>query len=364
MFDLTISRLKRYFGNREFGTFMKRRAIHIILASLAYGFFNYLSSRYNLPGSSFVELRPQVALPMFIGFIYGPGAGFIVGCAGDRLGYGLQGMNILHAWNWGVGNGLIGMIPGLMHFQGTRRIETLREFRNAMILIIMASSIPILFASIIDVLVQKLGFMQMVYTLILPAFITDAVFGILIVPVLLIAAKKLLFTIETRNAMMITYLVMLSVLITYFAGAVNMWGEGMSDVLSLHALYNIGILSLIVLIAGLAASLYLVRRVTSPVKCLTDAAERIAEGDYKSSQELEETAKRQDELGRLASVFREMMNKVYAREKKLQEQVRAMKIEIDKAGRDREVKKITGTDYFKDLKRKAKELRSKNEEEG
>jgi len=340
----------------------RKRLAGIAIAGVVYGLLNTISSRFPLPGSSFVELRPQVAIPIFIGFVYGPWAGFIVGCAGDRLGYAFQGLNVLHAWNWGIGNGFIGMIPGVLHFQGTRQIRTIREFRKAMILIILASSVPIFFASILDVLIQKLSFLQMAYTLILPAFITDAVFGILIVPIMLIAAKRLLFTIETRNVMTITYLVILSVLITYVVGAGTMWGDSMSEVLNLRALYNIGIVTLIVLIAGLGVSIFLVRRVTAPITCLTDAAGRIANGDYKPSDELEKTARREDELGRLAAVFQDMMEKVYTREKRLQKQLRELKIEIDKVDRDREVKRITGTDYFKDLKNKAREIRSSHEE--
>ena len=87
-----------------------------LVAGILYGCFNFISGCIHPPGCSFVELRPQVALPMFAGLVYGPIAGFVVGCLGDRTGYALQGLGIFHAWNWSIGNGFIGMIPGLARY--------------------------------------------------------------------------------------------------------------------------------------------------------------------------------------------------------------------------------------------------------
>jgi len=78
-----------------------------------YGIANFLSGKYYLPGCSFAELRPQVALPMFIGVLCGPLAGFATGASGDMLGYAFAGKGPLFALHWSFANGLMELIPEL-----------------------------------------------------------------------------------------------------------------------------------------------------------------------------------------------------------------------------------------------------------
>jgi hypothetical protein len=54
-----------------------------------------------------------------------------------------------------------------------------------------------------------------------------------------------------------------------------------------------------------------------------------------------------------------MTCEVYAREERLKKEVRDLKIEIDKTKQKAEVSKIVDTDYFRHLRAKAKELRTK-----
>jgi hypothetical protein len=53
-----------------------------------------------------------------------------------------------------------------------------------------------------------------------------------------------------------------------------------------------------------------------------------------------------------------MAIEVAARERALQAQVQQLRIEIDEAKADRQVREITETDYFRDLQRKADALRA------
>ena len=62
-------------------------------------------------------------------------------------------------------------------------------------------------------------------------------------------------------------------------------------------------------------------------------------------------------LGQLARVFQQMIREVYAREQRLQQQVQELRIEVDKARQTQQVSKITGTDYFQQLRGKANNLR-------
>ena len=52
-----------------------------------------------------------------------------------------------------------------------------------------------------------------------------------------------------------------------------------------------------------------------------------------------------------------MALEVRAREERLRQEVRELRIEIDEARQTEKVAEITGSDYFKDLRDKAKDLR-------
>jgi GAF domain-containing protein len=50
----------------------------------------------------------------------------------------------------------------------------------------------------------------------------------------------------------------------------------------------------------------------------------------------------------------------YSRESRLRDQIRALEIQIDEARKAREVSEITETDYFKQLRQRARALRSRS----
>jgi nitrate/nitrite-specific signal transduction histidine kinase len=76
---------------------------------------------------------------------------------------------------------------------------------------------------------------------------------------------------------------------------------------------------------------------------------------------LDEIALRQDELGQLARVFQSMTTQIQQREQKLKQQVEELKIEIDQTRRVQQVSQITQTEYFQELKKKAKKMRDSEE---
>lgn len=72
--------------------------------------------------------------------------------------------------------------------------------------------------------------------------------------------------------------------------------------------------------------------------------------------------RRTDELGQLASVFRNMAREVYARTQNLKQQVQELRIEIDVFKRQKQVEEIVETDFFKDLQSKARKMRADHDE--
>jgi DNA-binding response OmpR family regulator len=89
---------------------------------------------------------------------------------------------------------------------------------------------------------------------------------------------------------------------------------------------------------------------------VADAAAAVEEGTF-AAEKLSDVTLRNDELGRLARVFQRMAVEVQAREQRLQQQIQQLRIEIDEVKKARQVAEITGTDYFQELRDKAKQLR-------
>jgi len=100
------------------------------------------------------------------------------------------------------------------------------------------------------------------------------------------------------------------------------------------------------------------RHTTDPVVKLTRAAEAVEEGSF-DLEELNEVSARADEFGRLSRVFRRMAAEVDKREKRLRQKVEALNIEIDRTKQAQDVAEIVETDYFQDLRRRAKDFRDK-----
>jgi HAMP domain-containing protein len=114
----------------------------------------------------------------------------------------------------------------------------------------------------------------------------------------------------------------------------------------------------VVLVVGLLASLILARWVTRPVIRVARASQALEGGTYDPGM-LDEVTRRRDEIGHLARVFQRMASEVYAREQRLKREVQQLRIEIDETKKTSEVKEITETEYFHDLRARARSLRAR-----
>ena len=92
------------------------------------------------------------------------------------------------------------------------------------------------------------------------------------------------------------------------------------------------------------------------VSRVTGAAAALEAGD-EDLEDLAAVATRDDALGVLARRFESMAREVLAREARLREQVRELRIEIDQSRQARQVAEITDTDFFRDLRGRAADLR-------
>lgn len=123
------------------------------------------------------------------------------------------------------------------------------------------------------------------------------------------------------------------------------------------------IFSLVVLLINFLLKRYVIQ----PVYVLSGLADKIS-ADENFSTELESpalysVANRPDELGSLAQVFRKMASDVYERTGVLKKQVSQLIIKIDEMRRHQQVSEVTETEFFSDLQKRARELRSRGQDE-
>lgn len=89
---------------------------------------------------------------------------------------------------------------------------------------------------------------------------------------------------------------------------------------------------------------------------LTEAAAAV-ENDTFDPDSLSDVAARKDALGQLTRLFQRMAREFQAREQRLKQQVAELRIEINQVKQARQVSQITGTNYFRELRDRASDLR-------
>ncbi len=95
----------------EVGT---REVVYMAIGAALYAVLSYLfnGTVFAVPSLSQVALRPAVAIPMFFGYTFGPAVGFFTGAVGNMFGDAITGFGLSPQWS--IGNGLIGMISGMV----------------------------------------------------------------------------------------------------------------------------------------------------------------------------------------------------------------------------------------------------------
>lgn len=91
-----------------------REVVYMAIGAALYAVLSYLfnGTVFVVPSVSQVSLRPAISIPMFFGFAFGPVVGLFTGAVGNMFGDALTGFGLSPQWS--VGNGLVGMIAGLV----------------------------------------------------------------------------------------------------------------------------------------------------------------------------------------------------------------------------------------------------------
>lgn len=117
----------------------------------------------------------------------------------------------------------------------------------------------------------------------------------------------------------------------------------------------------LVTFAALFAAVFLISYgISRPIIGLTQAAEKVAEGDYGDDVLPQQTSTIRDETSTLTDVFGLMVDKVRTREERLKREVAKLQIMVDQTKRDQQVSEIVESDFFQDLQAKARRMRSRS----
>src|SRR5215216_6370620 len=104
---------------QELWTVGTREVVYMAIGAALYGVLSWATNIIQLPSVSLVSLRPAIVIPIFFGIVFGPAVGFFVGFVGNVLGDALTGWGVFPIWD--IGNGLIGLVAGLMVAFANRR---------------------------------------------------------------------------------------------------------------------------------------------------------------------------------------------------------------------------------------------------
>lgn len=120
----------------------------------------------------------------------------------------------------------------------------------------------------------------------------------------------------------------------------------------------VGIYLVLVVLVYFVAS-----RIARPIKQLTGAATRIADGEYDLDVSALSDKRIRDEISTLAESFGVMASKVAERERTLRVEVKRLKVEINSAKRAESVSAIVDSDDFAQLAERAAQMRSRMRED-
>ncbi len=165
----------------QFGT---REVVYAAIGAALYGVFSFVTNFIGLPAAGNIALRPAVAIPMFFGVAFGPVVGFLAGAIGNVIGDFLSGWGFW--WHWDLGNGIMGMLPGLIAV-GITSFKAKDAIIKAEIGVIAGALIGILVPSLLEIPLSGLDVSTAIVGYWLPAAFTNLINGLILVPILMVA---------------------------------------------------------------------------------------------------------------------------------------------------------------------------------
>ncbi len=178
--------------NKKMWQFGTREVVFAAIGAALYGVLSFLTNPLLIPGAGNVSVRPGVAIAMFFGVAFGPIVGFIAGALGNIIGDLLSGYGFF-PW-WDLGNGIMAMLPGLIWLTIVN-FRDVKSIVRAEVMVLVGIILGMGLAAISEMWVSGTAFTTTVVENFLPAFITNAIWGLILVPILMVAYSA----IQTRT---------------------------------------------------------------------------------------------------------------------------------------------------------------------
>ena len=122
------------------------------------------------------------------------------------------------------------------------------------------------------------------------------------------------------------------------------------------------IMFLIAFLVIFVAVFFLSDTITRPLRTIAATAQMLENDEPVDTETLAPLTRGSDEVSQLARVFQKMVEQVQARQQQLKQEVARLKIEIDESKRQSQVSEIVDSEFFQELKSKARDIRRGNSE--
>jgi len=165
-------------------TFGTREVVFAAIGAALYGVLSYATNLLQIPGAGNVSLRPAVAIPMFFGVAFGPIVGFLSGAIGNILSDLLSGYGFW-PW-WDLGNGLMALVPGLIYLS-IKDFRSWGDLLKAEGMVVLGVALGMGVASLSEIWVSGIDLATAISLNFVPAFITNVINGLILVPILMVA---------------------------------------------------------------------------------------------------------------------------------------------------------------------------------
>jgi len=169
----------------QFGT---REVVYAAIGAALYGVLSWVTNVFPLPSAGNISFRPAVAVLVFFGVAFGPWVGLLAGLIGNTLGDALTGWGLY--WNWSVGNGLMGLVPGLAAGMIASFIAR-KDLGISIAWGLGGAAVGMLFASITEMFVSGIDVSTALGGYFLPAFLGNAVVIIILLPIIMVAYNQI-----------------------------------------------------------------------------------------------------------------------------------------------------------------------------
>lgn len=322
-------------GGDTFYTLRKifdNKVICSISLIILYGALNYSFQGINFPGLSVVFIRPQICIPLLAGFILGPLSGFLVGFLGNFLGDILLGYNATYLFTWCVANGVLGLLMGFAPYR-KRLISNPKQLNAFMLYLIFVNIMALSYVQFFELFQATADTSKFRYFF-LPMVVSNTLMAYVSLPVILFALNKIKHNFANRLALLLFYLSFISVLLVsllliYLMSSFIVPGlsgiENLPEISenAISTLYCLMLIPIVIITTlSFAISNTVSKRFSKPINEITTTIKSLSVGKY-NLDPIKAITERDDELGTLASSFKEMAETIYTKEENLKSDIKS-----------------------------------------